>query len=165
MADRNLDGGRLWSLSNIGLAIPANNSFYFALVTNDKDVKFSSRQFSSAGDDIAIWFYEGLTFTGGAAAKIVNRNRHKSDLIPTFQVFGGITPSEVINDPADPRVLSVVEYKSNNNNYIQQNLNDEDNKWLFERNSTYIVRLQNADAGAAQFSSTSTFEELYWSHG
>lgn len=161
--DANLDGGRLWTVANAGLVIPASNSFYFAMHTGNKAVKFSSRQFSSSGDDIKIWTYEGLGFSLGTVISSKNRNRIMSENTPSFEICAGVTPEAVVDDPTDPRVLSVLEYVSNTQNYINENLADEDSKWLFKPNTDYVIRLENADASDANFSSSSTFEEMIWS--
>ncbi len=158
--DANLQGGRLWTISNNGLNIPAGESFYFALHTNNCPVKFSSRQLSSSGDDIRVWIYEDLGFSGGATLTPKNRNRIKFDNVASFSIHADVTPDSVIDDPTDPKVLDVVEFVSNVQNYVNVNLDVEDSKWLFKRDTDYVIRLENADASAADFTSSSTFEEM-----
>lgn len=162
MADSKLDAGKLWSTTNLDTVIAGNSSVYFGLTTGVKAVKFSSRYFTTDLPKVDIWVYEGISFTGGSTLNLVNRRRILPIPIPTFNIAAGITPSSVVNDPNDVRVLSATQYNATNQTLINVEVDGEDFKWLFRPNESYIIRIQNAEAGAGSFSSSSTFEELIW---
>lgn len=161
IADRKLDGGRLFSTRGISSQVPNDSSVYFGLTTGSKPVKFSSRRFSSDGNDLATWIIEGIGFTGGVPLDLINRNRVKANTVSSFTIFAGITPNTIPIE-TDPSVLSISYFSVSNNDLLNEVLDTEDEKWLFAPNISYIVRIQNNDTGAANFTSETTFEELLW---
>jgi hypothetical protein len=161
MGDSIVDSGRYWEISYLDLVLPASDSVWFGLITGDDMVKYKSWYFSAVIKQVNIWLYEDVGFTGGVPLVFKNRNRN-TKRNPSFLAYGGITPDAIINDPGDPKTMSVTQYNASNQETINYSVSGEEHTWLLRPNTAYITRVQNPITNAGAYSSLTNIEELIW---
>jgi len=120
----------------------AGATFHFGCVVGEQDMIALSREYFTMSTALKVELFQAL-WSGGAAAKTINRRLAFKDLPPPVQWFQGVTPG-TLGDP-----ITGFEVESTSSNRVGKDGDKE--PFIHTALTSYVVRITHTGSGNQPF--------------
>lgn len=137
-----VENGLVWRFS-AEFSVAAGATYYIGFTTGSSTVAIESRDIASTRDDTLVLLYEDVSYSGGSAAALQNRNRLKqsdSSLNPLAEIKNNVTAT-----PAGVPVTGAHMLFGNNGGSVGIPSDPDSNVILLKPNTSHILSILNGD--------------------
>ncbi|WDY60382.1 hypothetical protein [Pseudomonas sp. PSKL.D1] len=144
-----IKAGLIWRAEH-SWSMAADATLHFGFITSQRDMIALAREYFTFSTGIRVELF-AATFTGGSAAKTINRKLALKDSAPPVQFIQGVTPS-ALGTP-----ITGFELQSTSSNRVQKN--GENEALIHPPQTSYVIRVTNTGTGNQLFTFSVDYRE------